>query len=451
MTGVIVVLIAFALGAAIAWAAAKAGQSDLSGLRAKLVVEEELLAVREREARERLAKAQERLDELTRSLEAVAGLSQEEARAQLLMSVDEEVRERLRMQISGRLREEERRLETESRERAARVLADVMQRQARSYVTQGAVTQLHLPNDEIKGRIIGRDGRNARAFETATGTDLVIDESPNVVTVSAFNPFRRTVAATALERLITDGRIHPARIEEVVAETRKELEDSLVGRGESARAEAGISASLRPEVAALLGRLHFHDAGGQSMLAHAIETAQIAGALALELGVRVQTSERARRAGLLHDIGKAVTEPSSAHAEAGAKAAERHGEHPEVVAAIRTHHATEPEGLVGVLVQVANTLSKERLGARRGAIETISRRLADFEAAATAIEGVTKAFAIQAGAEVRVFVDPSSVEDAELEGVAQRVAAAVAKRNNGASAVAVTVIREARAIATARV
>lgn len=442
MIAVLIALVAFGLGAAIAWVSAKALRHDLSERRVKVLDEEGKVEAREREAAERLAKAQERLDEATRSLEAVAGLSRDEARAQLLASVEGEVRERLRG--------EEKRLEAESRERAARVLADAMQRQVRAYVTQGAIVQVRLPTDDMKGRIIGREGRNVRAFETATGADIVIDEAPGVVGISAFNPFRRTVAATALERLIADGRIHPARIEEIVEETRKELDDGLEARGLDACRDAGVGAPVRSELAVLLGRLHFHDAGGQSMLAHAIETAQIAGTLARELGLSAEIIERAQRAGLLHDVGKAVPDMTATHADSGADAAIRYGEHKDVAQAIREHHANEPSTLLGVLTHAANTLSKARPGARRAAVEAVNARVANLEAAAGAIEGVAKAIAVQAGSEIRVFVDPTRIDDQNLDSVARDVAAEVAKHATPKSAITVTVIRESRASATAK-
>lgn len=445
MISVLIAVIAFGVGAALAWVSAKAIQPDVADVDARLKLEEDALAQKERDAHEKLTKARERLDDVTRALEAVAGLSQEEARAQLIASIEGEVHDKLR----GRLREEERRLEAESRERSARVLADAMQRQARSYVTQGAVTQVRLPSDDMKGRIIGRDGRNVRAFETATGTDLVIDESPSVVAVSAFNPLRRTIAATALERLVADGRIQPARIEEVVGEVKKELEDRLQGRGEAACREAEISAAMHPEVCKVLGRLHFHDAGGQSMLGHVVETALIAATFARELGLSAEAVEHARRAGLLHDVGKGIPDPSESHAEAGAKLAERYGEAKDVARAIRTHHAREPEGIIGVLVHVANTLSKERPGARRGAITTVSERLAELEGTVRAVEGVTAVYALQAGTELRVFVDPGTVPAQALDKTAAAIADRVAELHP-TSAVNVTLIRESRAVATAK-
>lgn len=447
MMPIVLVLVAFVLGAVVAWFASRAVSGDVSALQAKLRLEEEELANKERDARERRAEIDRQQDEIRRTLEGIAQMSQDEARERLVASIDAEVREKLR----GRLRDEERRLEAESQNRAARVLADAMQRLARTYVSQGALRQVVLPTDDMKGRIIGREGRNARAFELATGTDIIIDESPGVVGVSSFNPLRRTVAAVAMERLVADGRIHPARIEEVVAEVHAEVDAGLGERGAEALREAGLDArALDSNLARLLGRLHYHDSGGQSMLAHAIETACIAQAIARELGLSAEAVVNAGRAGLLHDVGKAVTDPSASHADAGAKAAERAGEAAEVVRAIREHHASSPESLLGVIVHLANTLSKERPGARREAITRIDERVTGIEAAALGVSGVAKAFAVQAGAELRVFVDPAAVDDAGLDALAREVAAAASARAEAKSAIAVTVIRQTRALATAR-
>ncbi len=408
-------------------------------------LEKRALAVadNERAVSERLFRIDQRVAEARSELERVAGMTAAEAREALRASIEGEAREL----AAKRLQEIDLALQQESRVRAARLLSEAMQRQASAFVAETTVAVVDLPNDEMKGRIIGREGRNVRAIEAATGADVIIDDTPEAVVVSAFNPVRRFIAKTALERLVADGRIHPARIEEVVAKVTAEVNDTLVVAGEQAVNELGLT-GVHPELIKLLGRLKHHVVGGQNVLSHSLETAMLAGALAAELGM---SAAQARRAGLLHDLGKAVGhEGEGHHADVGADVAARHGEREEIVRAIRTHHDTDPDTVLGTIVYIANVISKTRPGARREQIDSFIKRATDLERAALTFEGVEKVFAVQAGREVRVLVDFSRVDDAKALVLSQDIARKIQDELTYPGEVRVTVVREARATEIAR-
>lgn len=392
---------------------------------------------------DRLQKIDARVEEARRELERVAGMSADEAREALRASIEGEARER----AAKRLVEIEKTLQEESRERAAKLLSEAMQRHASAFVAETTVAVVELPSDEMKGRIIGREGRNIRALEAATGADIIIDDTPEAVVVSAFNPVRREIAKTSLSRLVADGRIHPARIEEIVGKVTDEMHASLVIAGEQAVNELGLT-GVHPELVRLLGRLKHHVIGGQNVLLHALETAMLAGFLAGELGL---APTPARRAGLLHDIGKAVGhEAEGHHADVGADLAARYGERQDIVRAIRTHHDPDPDTVVGTLVYIANVISKTRPGARRDQIDTFIKRATDLERTALAFEGVEKVYAVQAGREVRVLVDFSKVDDAKALVLSQDIARKIQDELTYPGEVRVTVVREARVTEVAR-
>ncbi len=401
------------------------------------------IADNEKVVDERLQRIDERVAEARKELERVAGMSATEARDALRASLEGEAREL----AAKRLQEIEKTLQQESRDRAARLLSEAMQRQASAFVAETTVAVVDLPNDEMKGRIIGREGRNVRALEAATGADIIIDDTPEAVVVSAFNPVRRHIAKTSLDRLVADGRIHPARIEEIVGKVTAEVNDALLVAGEQAVNELGLT-GLHPELVKLLGRLAHHVVGGQNVLTHSLETAMLAGALAAELGM---SATQARRAGLLHDIGKAVGhEGEGHHADVGADLAARYGERSEIVRAVRTHHDTDPDSVLGTLVYIANVISKTRPGARRDQIDSFIKRATELERAALGFEGVEKVYAVQAGREVRVLVDFARVDEAKALVLSQDIARKIQEELTYPGEVRVTVVREARASEIAR-
>ncbi len=401
------------------------------------------IADNERVVGDRLKRIDEKVSEARHELERVAGMTANEAREALRQSIEGEARELAAKQLAAI----EETLQEESRERAAKILSEVMQRQASGFVAETTVAVVELPNDEMKGRIIGREGRNIRALEAATGADIIIDDTPEAVVVSAFNPVRRQIAKTTLDRLVADGRIHPARIEEIVGKVTAEVNEALVIAGEQAVNELGL-AGVHPELVKLLGRLKHHVIGGQNVLTHSLETAMLAGFLAGELGM---SATQARRAGLLHDIGKAVGhEMEGHHADVGADLAARYGEREEIVEAIRGHHDLDPDTVLGALVYIANVISKTRPGARRDQIDGFIKRATDLERAALAFEGVEKVYAVQAGREVRVLVDFARVDDAKALVLSQDIARKIQDELTYPGEVRVTVIREARASEIAR-
>jgi len=395
------------------------------------------------EVQQQLGDAKEKLQQATNELERVAALSRDEARAKLIATLEDEARKQAAVQLT-RIEEEARR---EAEERAKSILASAVLRFAGDFVSEKTVSVVELPSDDMKGRIIGREGRNIRAIEAATGVDVIIDDTPEAVILSGFNPIRREIAKRSLERLVTDGRIHPARIEEVVLKVSEEMDQVIQRAGEQATFDLGVH-GVHPELVKLIGKLKFRTAGGYNLWNHSIETATIAGMLAAELGVNTTL---ARRAALLHDIGKAVDhEAEGSHAVVGAEQARRFGEKPPVVQAIRAHHDDDAQSLLAIIVQAANRLSNARPGARKDAIETYVKRLEDLERIALSFKGVEKAYAIQSGREVRVLVDYQMVSDDDALRLSQDIARRIQDELTYPGEVRVTVIREARATEIAR-
>jgi len=336
----------------------------------------------------------------------------------------------------------------ESERKAREYITTAIQRCAVDQTSEIAVSVVSLPSDEMKGRIIGREGRNIRTFETMTGVDLIVDDTPEAVALSSFDPVRREVARLSLERLVVDGRIHPARIEEVVDKARKDVEEMILDAGEDALLEAGVK-HMHPELLNIIGQLRFRNSYGQNALAHSLEVAHISGIMAAELGLDEAV---ARRAGLLHDIGKAVDHAvEGPHAMIGADLARRHGESLEIVNAIASHHEDEePQSLYAVLVAAADAVSAARPGARRESLDAYVKRLEKLEQIAKTFNGVTKAFAMQAGREVRIMVNPGITDDGEIQKMAYDIARKVENEMKYPGQIKVTVIRESRAFEYAK-
>ncbi|GBD20056.1 Ribonuclease Y [bacterium HR28] len=411
----------------------------------------ENLEKRERKIQAREKEIEERLEEIARleqerqaELQRVAQMTLEEARQLVIQQATEEARELLNRQV----RELEQQVREEAQQRARMILATAIQRIASEYVAEATVTVVPLPSDDMKGRIIGREGRNIRALEQATGVDLIVDDTPEAVTLSSFDPVRREIARRALLKLIQDGRIHPARIEEVVEKTRQEVEQIIWEEGERAALEAGVQ-GLHPDLIRLLGRLRFRTSYGQNVLQHSIEVALIAGALAAELGADVNV---AKTAGLLHDIGKAVDhEVEGPHALIGADIARRLGRSAKIVHAIAAHHGEEePKTVEAFIVAAADAISGARPGARREMLEAYIKRLEALESVATSFPGVQKAYAIQAGREVRILVRPDQIDDYGALRLARDVVKKIQETLDYPGQIKVTVIRETRAIDYAR-
>ena len=377
-------------------------------------------------------------------LQRVAGLTADEAKAELVAEVEYEARN----MAARRLHQIERETKDEADRRAQKILATTIQRIAADYVTESTVMVVPLPNDDMKGRIIGREGRNIRALEMATGVDLIVDDTPEAVTVSGFDPVRREVARRALTKLLQDGRIHPARIEEVVAKTQLELEQIMREEGERIAYEANVP-GLHPDLIKLLGRLKFRTSYGQNVLGHSLEVSILCAGLAAELGADVNV---AKTAGLLHDIGKAVDhEVEGPHALIGADIAKRLGRSSKIVHAIAAHHnEEEPQTIEAFIVQTADAISGARPGARREMVETYIKRLEALEGVANSFDGVEKSFAIQAGREVRILVKPNSVDDLGASRLAQDVVKKIEETLEYPGQIKVTVIRETRAVDYAR-
>jgi ribonucrease Y len=377
-------------------------------------------------------------------LERVAGLSSDEAKALLIGSLEEEAKA-----DAAKLM---RRIENETREAAQRkaqeILGLAIKRYAGDYVAEKTVSVVSLPNEEMKGRIIGREGRNIRAIEAATGIDVIIDDTPEAVILSGFNPVRREVAKIALERLIDDGRIHPARIEEMVDKVNKEIEAGIKEAGEQAAFDLGVH-GMDPEIIKLVGRLKYRTSFAQNVFLHSIEVGFLCGVMASELGLNVK---QAKRAGLLHDIGKAVDhEVEGPHALIGAELAKKYNEAPQVIHAIAAHHEeVPPESVLAVLVQAADTLSGARPGARQEMLESYVKRLEDLEKIATSFAGVTKSYAIQAGREIRIMVEGKIVGDDQSFVLCRDIAKKIEKELTYPGQIKVTVIRETRAVEYAR-
>jgi ribonuclease Y len=383
-------------------------------------------------------------DQQLTSLEHIGGLSATQAREALIAEIEEEAR----AEAIHRVREIERRATDEGEERSRRILTTVMQRMAADHTSETTVTVVHLPTDEMKGRIIGREGRNIRALEQATGVDLIIDDTPEAVVLSGFDPVRREVARMALTKLIADGRIHPGRIEETVAKCRQEIEVVMRQAGEQAAYDAGVP-GLHAELIRLLGRLKYRTSYGQNVLNHCIETSRLAGMLAAELGANVA---EAKKGGLLHDIGKAADhEVDGPHAQIGADIASRFGVPPSVCNAIAAHHQeVEQDTIEATVVQIADAISASRPGARGEALDSYVKRLDDLQEIALSFPGVERCYAIQAGREVRILVHPGEIDDMASSRLAHDVVRKIEEQLQYPGQIKVTVIRETRAVDYAR-
>lgn len=379
-------------------------------------------------------------EERTKALEEIARMSQEEAREELLRIVAETTRQ----EMARVIREIEQEAREEGERRARKILTTVIQRMASEQVAELTVSSVDLPSDEMKGRIIGRGGRNIRTFEQIAGVDVVVDDTPETITISCFDPVRREVARRAMERLITDGRIHPGRIEKVVADARREVDQQIREEGERAVYESGV-ASLHPELVKLLGKLRFRTSYGQNQHAHAIETAKLAAMLAAELGAN---REVARLGGLLHDIGKAVDfEVEGTHALIGAEICRRYGVPEEVVHCIESHHhEVDQQSLEAIIVEVADAISGARPGARRESLEQYIKRIRALEEMASSFPGVAESFAIQAGREIRIIVQPEEVDDLGAIQLSRDIARKIEENMEYPGQIKVTVIRETRAV-----
>ena len=393
-------------------------------------------------------KKQEEVESLKRSqmevLEKISGLTQEEAKAYILKGVEENVRHETAMKI----KEIEAQMKEEADQTAREIIATAIQRCAADHAAETTVSVVPLPNDEMKGRIIGREGRNIRTLETITGVDLIIDDTPEAITVSSFDPVRREVARLALEKLIADGRIHPTRIEDMVEKARREVDHTIKVEGERATFETGVH-NLHPELIKLLGRQKYRTSYGQNVLNHSIEVAHIAGLMASELGVDVTL---AKRAGLLHDLGKSVDhEMEGSHVQLGVELAKKYKENPVVINAIEAHHGdVEPQTVIACLVQAADAISAARPGARRENVENYIRRLEKLEELTNSFPGVEKAYAIQAGREVRIMVKPEEVTEDNMILLAHDLAKKIEAELEYPGQIKVNVIRETKAVEYAK-
>ena len=379
-----------------------------------------------------------------KALEVISGLTQEQAKQTLLQGVEEDVRH----ETAVKIKEIEQQMKDEADEKAREILSIAIQRCAADHAAEATVSVVALPNDEMKGRIIGREGRNIRTLETITGVDLIIDDTPEAITVSSFDPVRREIARLALEKLIADGRIHPTRIEDMVEKSRKEVDRTIREEGERACYEAGVH-NLNPELVKILGRQKYRTSYGQNVLNHSMEVAHIAGLMAAELGVDVAL---AKRAGLLHDLGKSIDhEVEGSHVQLGADIARKYKENPVVVNAIEAHHGdVEPKTVIAVLVQAADAVSAARPGARRENVENYIRRLQKLEELTGSYPGVEKAFAIQAGREVRIMVKPEVVSEDNMVLLARDVAKKIEAELEYPGQIKINVIRETKAVEYAK-
>jgi ribonucrease Y len=419
-------------------------EENLDNRELRLADRDEALQQRNEELDRLQQEVETRNREALRQLEKISGMSADEAKTELKEGLLSEARHEAAKSIRE-IEEEARKI---ADKKAKEVISLAIQRYAGEYVAEKTVTSVQLPSEEMKGRIIGREGRNIRAIEAATGIDLIVDDTPETVLLSGYNPIRREVARVSLERLIADGRIHPARIEEVVAKVSKEIEQEVKEAGEQATFDVGVH-GIHPEAIKLLGRLKYRSSFAQNVLNHSLEVAFLCGIMAAELGLNVK---QAKRAGLLHDIGKAVDhEVEGSHATIGADLARKYGEPKEIVHALAAHHDdVKPESILAILVQSADALSAARPGARREMLETYVKRLEDLERIANSFVGVAKSYAIQAGREIRIIVDNDQVNDDDALLLSKDIARKVEKELSYPGQIKVMVIRETRAVEYAR-
>ena len=399
---------------------------------------EQSLASREESLRKRQEEVAKLGEQRTQELERISGLTSEQAKEYLLKTVEDDVRHDSAVMI----KEIEAEAKEEADKKAREYVIGAIQRCAADHVAEATISVVQLPNDEMKGRIIGREGRNIRTLETMTGVDLIIDDTPEAVVISGFDPIRREVARIALEKLIVDGRIHPARIEEMVEKAKKELESVIKEEGEAATLEVGVH-GLHHELIRLLGKLRYRTSYGQNVLKHSIEVAQLSGIFAGELGLDVRM---AKRAGLLHDIGKAVDhEMEGSHVQLGAELCRKYKESPIVINTVESHHGdTEPASLIACIVQAADTISAARPGARRETLETYTTRLKQLEEITNSFKGVSNSYAIQAGREVRVMVVPEKINDTDMVLLAHDISKKIEYELEYPGQIKVNVIRESR-------
>ena len=436
----------------------KERRSELQKFEKRVLAKEEALdrkadSLEKRESQltsreDKLNKRQAEVDALSekrvQELERISGLTSEQAKDYLLKTVEDEVKHETAMLV----KELETRAKEEAGKKAKEYVVTAIQKCAADHVAETTISVVPLPNDEMKGRIIGREGRNIRTLETMTGVDLIIDDTPEAVILSSFDPIRREVARIALEKLIVDGRIHPARIEEMVEKAQKEVETMIREEGEAATLEVGVH-GIHPELVRLLGKMKFRTSYGQNALKHSIEVAQLSGLLAAEIGVDVRM---AKRAGLLHDIGKSVDhEMEGSHIQIGVDLCKKYKESPIVINAVESHHGDiEPTSLIACIVQAADTISAARPGARRETLETYTNRLNQLEDITNSFKGVEKSFAIQAGREIRVMVVPEQVSDADMILLARDIAKQIEAELEYPGQIKVNVIRESRVMEYAK-
>jgi len=436
----------------------KERRKEVSRLERRVTQKEETLdakleGLEKKEARlaEKTAEAEKIKEDIQKTLEGqiamlekIAGLSREDAKAELVARLDSEMEHETAVKIA----EYEEKFKEEADNRAKDILSLAIQRFASEHVSEVAISVVQIPGDEMKGRIIGREGRNIRTIENLTGVELIIDDTPDVITVSGFDPVRREIARIALEKLISDGRIHPARIEEMVEKARRDVDVAIKQAGEKAVFETGVH-GLHPELIKLLGRMKFRTSYGQNALRHSIEVSMLAGVIAEEMGVDVTT---ARRAGLLHDIGKAMTaEVDGSHVQLGVEIANKYKENKEIIHAIESHHNDiDPTTALDFIIQAADALSAARPGARREDVENYIKRLQKLEEVAGDFQGVEKTFAIQAGREVRIMVKPEMINDDKMKILARDIAQKIEKELDYPGQIKVSVIRESRHVEIAK-
>ena len=397
-------------------------------------------AAKEEDMNKKRAEVAKLHEERVQELERISGLTSEQAKEYLLKTIEDDVK----LDTAKLIKEMEHKAKEEAGKKAKEYVVTAIQKCAADHVAETTISVVQLPSDEMKGRIIGREGRNIRTLETMTGVDLIIDDTPEAVILSGFDPIRREVARIALEKLIVDGRIHPARIEEMVEKAQKEVETMIREEGEAATLEVGVH-GIHPELVRLLGKMKFRTSYGQNALKHSIEVAQLSGLLAAEVGVDVRV---AKRAGLLHDIGKSVDhEMEGSHIQIGVDLCRKYKESPIVINAVEAHHGdVEPSSLIAFLVQAADAISAARPGARRETLETYSNRLKQLEDITNSFKGVDKSFAIQAGREIRIMVVPEQVSDADMVLLARDISKQIESELEYPGQIKVNVIRESRVV-----